>query len=90
MTGLSPPNGWACYGAWLWGGRSVPQTSPCLTESSMDVEVGGAWDRQHSQPCPRTFRSHHPREALGLSKPGTDTQRGKGRGYREGKGWGSW
>lgn len=68
----------------------MPQTSPCLTESSMDVEVGGAWDRQHSQPCPRTFRSHHPREALGLSKLGTDTQRGKGRGYREGKGWGSW
>jgi len=76
--GLSPPNGWAWHGPWLWGDRrSTSLTSPCLTEGSRDVQAERAWNRQHSQPCPRRFSSHHPRDALGLSQLDTDTQRGE-------------
>lgn len=51
--GLSPPKSWAWHGLRLWGGRrSVPQTSPSLTEASRDVQVGRGQDRRHSHVFP--------------------------------------
>lgn len=68
--------------------EGVPKQS--LSDQRQQGHAG--WENMDSTASPVTgglFCSHHLRDPLGLSQLGTDTQQGKGQGYRKGRGWGS-